>query len=365
LQQENYRKQKLVFSTIIIQSLSIQTKQMTTEIIPIFFAANPGYYQHLCVALVSLLENNKNHQFSIYVLTDDDQNAEKEKIIQLKNQYDHFDIQFKKISDSEVQCFHLSKYFPHISIQTYYRILIPKIFPELNKAIYLDSDLIVEGDIQELWQININNYYLAGVNQFNDEGTMLFKKSIGLNDEDIYINCGVLLMNLKLMRQDQIVEKLIENAIKLGSKVLVVDQDVINYTLHEKILNINPRFNWTQEYSIKYRKYSATAIISHFTTLHKPWSVNRICYHAAKEHYFYYLEKTPYRNFIKRYRRERPYKCIIPYLIEIIKFILPKRILNHIKYVRDKYRYGESIHSFYQHDVPNGTGKNDNELKNI
>jgi lipopolysaccharide biosynthesis glycosyltransferase len=292
---------------------------------------------------VSLLENNPNYQFAIYVLTDDDQDEEKEKIIQLKNQYNHFDIQFRKILDSEVQCFHLSKYCPHISIQTYYRILIPEIFPELNKAIYLDSDLIIESDIGELWQININDYYLAGVDTSCFELTSVYKNRIGLNKNALYVNGGVLLMNLSAMRRDNIVKLMIENAGKLGDKVTWVDQDVINFSLQNKIKTLDVRFNWNHEFHEKYPQQTSKAVISHFSGIAKPWSVNRICYHAAKEHYFYYLKKTPYHDFIKRYRRERLYKCIIPYLIEIIKFILPKRILNLIRYMRNKYCYGESI----------------------
>jgi lipopolysaccharide biosynthesis glycosyltransferase len=316
---------------------------MNTEIINVFFAANPSYYQHLCVALVSLLENNPNSQFSIYVLTDNDQDEEKEKIIQLKNQYNHFDIQFRKISDSEVQCLPLSKNCPRFSIQVNYRILIPEIFPEINKAIYLDSDLIVEGDILELWRININNYYLAGIDTSCFEHTLFFKNRIGLNKDDLYINSGVLLMNLESMRKDNIVDLMIKNAGKLGDKILFPDQDIINFSLQRKIKTLDTRFNWNHEFHEKYPQQTSKAVISHFSGSAKPWSVNRICYHTAKERYFYYLKKTNYRNFIKRYRRERSYKCIIPYLIEIIKFILPKRILNHIRFMRDKYRYGESI----------------------
>jgi lipopolysaccharide biosynthesis glycosyltransferase len=312
---------------------------MRTEIIPIFFAANPDYYQHLCVALVSLLENNKNNRFSIYVLTNSDQN--KEKIIQLKNQYDHFDVQFRTISDSDVQSFHLSKHCPHISIQTYYRILIPKIFPELDKAIYLDSDLIVEGDILELWKIDIDNYYLAGVDTSCFEHTLIYKNKINLTKDDIYINGGVLIMNLEAMRRDNIVELMIENSAKLGNKVTWVDQDVINFSLQKRIKTLDARFNWNHEFHEKYPQQTTKAIISHFSGAAKPWSTNRICYHAAQGRYFHYLRKTPYSNFIKHYRRSRLYKSIIPYVIEIIKFILPKRIVNSIRSMRDKYRYGE------------------------
>jgi lipopolysaccharide biosynthesis glycosyltransferase len=150
-------------------------------------------------------------------------------------------------------------------------------------------------------------------------------------------------MNLNAMRRDNIVKLMIENAGKLGDKFIYQDQDLINFSLRRRIKTLDARFNWNHEFHEKYPQQTCKAVISHFSGPAKPWSVNRICYHSAKDHYFYYLEKTPYRNFIKRYRRERPYKCIIPYLIEIIKFILPKRILNLIRHVRDKYRYGESI----------------------
>jgi lipopolysaccharide biosynthesis glycosyltransferase len=302
--------------------------------IPIFFAANVGYYQHLCVTLCSLLENNKSREFDIYVLTDDAESKENEKIIKLKNAYKNFNIYFKQIDDSILVDFPLPTNIDYISQQMYYRYLIPDLFPELDKGIYLDCDTICHGNINEMWETNINEYYIAGV---EDKYVIVinYKPIIGFTMNDYYINSGVLLMNLSKMKADNIGELLFENTKRLKLLTRFPDQDVINYTLKGKIKELDSRFNWATNNSVESKQNSLShqpAVISHFTGRAKPWAPQYKCSHESANHYFYYLSKTPYRNFIYRYRIEHFFRYSIKAFIKtIVKKLLPA---NFIKFVR-------------------------------
>jgi lipopolysaccharide biosynthesis glycosyltransferase len=273
-------------------------------------------------------------EFDIYVLTDDAKSKENKKIIMLKSTYKNFSIYFIQIDDSNLGNFSIPSIADYISVQTYYRCFIPTLFPKLDKVIYLDCDMLVEGNIIELWKTDLENYYVAGaeccyVKQIG------FKKQLGFSDDILYINAGVLLMNLDAMRTDNIVLKFIESAKILGNNVPHVDQDVINYTLKGKIKELDSRFNWATSNSVESKQNSLShqpAVISHFTGRAKPWAPQYKCSHESANHYFYYLSKTPYRNFIYRYRIEHFFRYSIKAFIRtIIKKLLPE---NFIKVVR-------------------------------
>jgi lipopolysaccharide biosynthesis glycosyltransferase len=283
-----------------------------TDRIQVCFAANIGYYQHLCVAIVSLLENNRSRDFDIHVLTDDENSPEREKILQLKELYDNFEISFTEVEKKHIELFYAMKK-SYITVQAYYRCLIPILFPALTKAIYLDSDILVEGDISELWETDIDGYYLAGVEDLGLKDTDR-KKQLGISEDNVYINSGVLLMNLTAWRKDNIVERIIETSQKLGSKALFPDQCAINYTLSGKIKEVGSHFNWTTYDSKNVKRNSLShrpIIVSHFTSFRKPWNPLHRCHHESASHYFHYLRKTPYRNFIYRYWVMRSFKLVL------------------------------------------------------
>jgi lipopolysaccharide biosynthesis glycosyltransferase len=304
---------------------------MLTERIPIFFAANVGFYQHLCVTLCSLLENNKNLEFDIYVLTDDAKSKENKKILKMKQQYKNVDIIFQKISEPELLEFVVT--MEGYTLHTYYRYFIPRLFQNMEKALYLDCDTLVEGKIDELWETNLYGYYVAGVKDLYIE-QINHKSVIGFTQCDLYVNAGMLLMNLQMMREDNISDLLNKNT-KILEGSGQQDQDVINYTLKGKIKELGSRFNWATSNSVESKQNSLShkpIIISHFTGRAKPWNPQYKCSHESANRYFYYLSKTPYRNFIYRYRIEHFFRYSIKAFVKtIVKKLLPK---NFVKFVR-------------------------------
>jgi len=275
------------------------------HVIPIFFAAGTTYYQHLCVTIVSILENNRHLSFVFHILTDKIDQTAIDKIATLKNKYKNFEIRVTKMEDTLFDRFVLSN--NHISRQTYYRYMIPVLFPEYEKVLYLDCDLVVKGNLKELWDIDISDSYAAGARDTcidpSDHKTWL-----GLAKNETYINAGVLLLNTKKMREDGMVEKLFENT-KIHVRVIRhQDQDVINLTLKKKVKVIDQKFNFL---SIQKRKklddpsILDRSIIVHYVGERKPWNYVQGCNLYLKRLYFKYLELTPYHDYrqVHQYRR--------------------------------------------------------------
>lgn len=118
-------------------------------------------------------------------------------------------------------------YYSHT---TYYRLFIPDMYPQYDKAIYIDSDTITIGDISKLYEQNIDGYYVAGVRDqvvIQDETFGEYvEKVLGL-DRHAYFNAGMLLMNCKVFREENLLQKFIQ-LLNTYTFVVAQDQDYLN-----------------------------------------------------------------------------------------------------------------------------------------
>ena len=179
------------------------------------------------------------------------------------------------------------------SMGKFYRLLIPNVLPDdIIKIIYLDSDIIVNLDINELWQIPISDKPLAAVHEKDNgiipETSFGFCKKGFVNPEN-YFNSGVLIMNLQQIRQNDIEN--IWEGIHLRAKTPEsghFDQEVLNYCFSEKCLKLPLKFNTFVETLRKHMDLQ---------------TCNRICHYAAhclnsnmtdifNNLWFSYFEKT-------------------------------------------------------------------------
>ena len=165
----------------------------------------------------------------------------------------------------EIECINISDqpYFksdgPNFNSSWTYMVLIraalSKIFPNLDTILSLDTDTIINENISDLWETPLNNYYLAAVREP--------EKSI--NDK-IYINMGVVLFNLKKIREDKIDDKIIYALNTISYEYN--EQDCINELCAGKILELSSDYN-VNNYSMpaNHRK------ISHFAAIKKYWEL--------------------------------------------------------------------------------------------
>lgn len=165
----------------------------------IFFALNDSYTSHYCVTMVSVLTNTPNRHCHFYLLTDYISEKNKRRFSQVEEQYANCSIHYQLITEKIFDSFHRNIDYL-VSPVSYYRYIIPELYPQLDKALYLDGDLVVNGSLEKLWDTDITDYLCAGVHDLWIEN-INYKPQIGFSSDELYINAGVLLLNIPKMRE--------------------------------------------------------------------------------------------------------------------------------------------------------------------
>lgn len=275
----------------------------------IAYSSDDNYAQHLGVSMLSLFENNKKFKsITVYIIENNISNINKSKLIDIAKQYNR-KIVFIDFKNYEKELnLNMESY---ISISSYARLFLSEIIND-DKVIYLDCDSIVNNSLEELWNLDISEYYVAGVEDTVGEHT---KKKIGLNIDDKYINAGMLLINLKKWREENIKAKFIDFINYYNGNVFHHDQGTINGVMRGKILILHPKYNlmtifitMSIDEIMKYyklNKYYSEDIINeakidsvfiHYTPafVNRPWVKGSK--HPFKRLYEEYLEKSPWKG---------------------------------------------------------------------
>ena len=282
-------------------------------IIPIVLSADNSYAPFMYITMISILEHGyKNTYYIFYLLVPSNFSKNYENmILELNNKY-KCNIHFVYIQNVFEK---IKMKIPHISFTTFYRLLIGNLLPkEIDKCIYLDVDIIVNNDLSILFNINLKKNYIAGV----ISPTYYFREEINCKRLNVtsmkkYINAGVLLINLKQIRVDNMTHKFIELAKKNFTSQ---DQDVLNVACYGKILTIPPKFNamtkrlkdnnphlrdlFKEKDIIEANK---SPVIVHYSDKKKPW--NSIGVYMEK-YWWNIAKKTSFINNI--FNREILYK---------------------------------------------------------
>ena len=263
--------------------------------IPIFFTTDDGYVPFLDVAVSSLIRNaSKEYTYRIIILN----TGIKQENIDLvkRNEREGFTVDFVDISEQVKDIQSRFKNVYHFSVVTYYRLFIASMFPQYQKIIYLDCDLVVLGDISKLYHTDLNgNIFAAGPEMFV-QSTPEFRRyaevAVGV-DPDGYINAGVLVVDLEQFRKHKIEEKFIELITRYDFDLLDPDQAYLNYLCDGKILTLPS--GWNKEPLPLPCEGDLNLI--HYALYKKPWQYDDVLY---GEHFWEYAEKSPYHGEILR-----------------------------------------------------------------
>lgn len=153
-------------------------------------------------------------------------------------------VEFHKIDENDFSV--VKNQMSRFTIGAMFRCSLPELLPDLNRIIYLDADLFVNRDIKELWDVDVREYYLAGV---ADEGVAVHYHPRILNKypeikKESYFNLGVLYMNLKKLREFGNLKKLVVDFLIENPEADLPDQDALNVLFHNKVLYLDG--NWNQ-----------------------------------------------------------------------------------------------------------------------
>lgn len=255
----------------------------------ICYSINENFARHVAVSITSLLENNVHSKIIVHILYSDLSDKTILRLSVFEKRYPNAKIVFHKIESARFKDFQIN--IPHITKETYFRYLISDIITDTNKVLYLDGDTVVNGEISELFNIDLTGFYCAGVRDIYIE-QIGYKKEIGLTESELYINAGVILFNLEEIRKSSIVEKLFKLSAENDFKFQ--DQDVINVAFKGKIKELDCIYNFKRAHQKAFPKKVKLVKIIHYVGPNKPWkkfSLNRL-----KHLYFKYKKISPFRN---------------------------------------------------------------------
>lgn len=269
-------------------------------IIPIFFAVDNNYAPFLAVSLQSMLDHASTDFFyEVYILTDDMKEGYQERLNTFNSercQLHYVDVNERIQSIGEK--LHTRDYY---SGAIYYRLFIADLFQEYDKALYLDADIVVLGDIAQLYQTNIEGNYLGAISDdvvaSCDEFREYVKDGVG-SPVPYYFNSGILVMNLKKMRD----ENLFAQFKSLFTKVKFViapDQDYLNVLCRNQVVYINTNWNKTPQFSSKEEEKQIQLI--HYKLTQKPWHYPDMSF---GEYFWRYAKQTAFYDLLLKMKNE-------------------------------------------------------------
>ena len=280
-----------------------------TEVIPIFFAVDDVYIPFLAVALQSLIDNasDKNY-YSIKILYTNISEENQAKIN--KYQRENVDIEFvdlnyyiNKVKDK----LYTRDYY---SATTYFRLFIPDLYPQYDKVLYLDSDIVVLSDIADLYNIDMENNLVAAAPDDVIQTIKVFQEYaelvVGVTDYKRYFNAGILLMNLDELRKFKFQDKFLYLLSKVKFSV-AQDQDYLNRLCKGRVKLLENTWDRMPIGGDVVKREDLHLI--HYNLAFKPWHFEDILY---KEYFWKYAQQTEFFDTIQRikenYSEEEKFK---------------------------------------------------------
>lgn len=266
--------------------------------IPVFFACDDNYIPFLATAICSLAENStKENDYKIYVLTDG-VNAESErKILNMKR--DNISVEFVDVTEKIEPIKENLNLRDYYTPTIYYRLFIPELFPEYDRAIYLDSDMVILDDIAKLYVKELGDDLLAGVPDAIIASRKTFidysEMACGIR-YDRYFNSGMLLMNLAEMRKLDLENMFIGMLNRYHFNTICPDQDYLNVICKDRVVYLDKGWN---KMSID-DNYDGVPHIVHYNMFNKPWQYDNVPY---GKYFWKYAEMTEFYDAILSIRR--------------------------------------------------------------
>ena len=267
------------------------------NVIPIFFAIDDGYIPFLAVAIKSLIENaSKEYEYIIKVLHTNvkENNVRKIKKFETENvniEFVNLSYYIKKVQDK----LYTRDYYTNT---TYFRMFLPELYPQYDKVLYLDSDIVVLGDISQLYNTEIGTNLVAAapddIIQYNKVFQEYAEKVVGVVKYQNYFNAGILLMNLDQLRKFNFQDKFLY---LLGTVKFSVaqDQDYLNRLCKGRVTLINSQWDVMPVVNRKINKEDIKII--HYNFAYKPWRFEDVQY---KEYFWEYARKTEFLDEIQK-----------------------------------------------------------------
>lgn len=260
-------------------------------------AATDNHYSVLLAALIKSVEqNHKTSEHICFTIIDDGvSNTNKNKITSSVNS-DTISVKWVKSKDAVPEGIKLPLDKTSFPLTAYLRIFAPYVIPEESeRAIYLDVDTIVLGEISDLWKLDLKGNLFGAIQDVQETVSCSWAgipnyKELGIPPETKYFNSGVLLFDAPRWRRDQIAHKVMQVLHDNREYVNYADQYGLNAALYNQWLEIDPLWN-----NFAFKETEGAHLI-HFLDI-KPIFTTYQSSKKYQELFFHYLNQTPFKGF--------------------------------------------------------------------
>lgn len=295
------------------------------------------------VLIQSACTSNQNNEITFFAISESISNQNKTILNDIVARFQNKKIEFIEIDISSLNEFPIRKK-DHISIATYYRLLLPAILPQnINKILYFDCDMLIVDDLQSFYDTNIDSYSTAIVaDMFYNDQTITNRLLYNVSEH--YFNAGTLLINLDYWRKESIAQKLVAFLSEHKDLCIAHDQDAINAVLHGTIVTAPARYNIQLDFLKKnpsnmivteaavledMMQSGKNPCVIHFTGPSKPWNFQ--CFNPYKNLWDFFQTQTIWKDLPKTHEFSgwKLFKWKKNQLLERLN-LRPKRIDEYI-----------------------------------
>lgn len=269
-------------------------------------ACDNNYAQYAGVVIASALANSaSDDNLHFYILDGGIEDENKAKINELKSIKD-CQIDFVQI-DNEMFSDYLSvKTHSYISIPTFYRLKLPTLLKNVDRVIYFDCDMVINGSLAELFNTDLGCCPVAGVKDLN-------KRMLKVNPT--YVNAGMLVMDIKNMREQNVEAEFLSWTREHIDTIKMGDQEIINEVCKNQIKIVDDEWNVQSSNFTNRSSYTKNPKVIHYVARKKPWHWASFSYH--RDLYFKYLQLTPWalsEDELKHWTKDNQIASLIEYI---------------------------------------------------
>ena len=244
-------------------------------------------YVRYAINLIDSISQNNNEELNIFLIHDNHLSSDS---IRLLNKFME-DNNIGKLNTIyfDGDSINLPKYIDYISINTYYRLFAPYLLPkDIKRILYLDCDIICNGNISDLYNTDFDNKLIIGCENMLPSNLQIWKDKnrirLNLPEDYIYINAGVLLINLEKYRKSITKEEILSFINKNSERLIFQDQDVINKLFYKDIKHVDTKYNYQINTTPSNNPINNIKLV-HYSERMKPWNMN---YDDPEKAIFYY-----------------------------------------------------------------------------
>ena len=265
------------------------------KIVPIFYACDDAFVKFTIISIRSMLENASPDRFyRFHILITDV--SERSRRVAKELERENAEIIFEDVTSYLTA---IEKKLPlrdYYSKTTYYRLFIADMFPQYDKTIYIDSDTVVLGDISELYDTDLKDNYVGAVTERVMTNVDVYgryvEQVLGI-DRYAYFNAGLLLLNCKQFRKNDLLKKF-GDLLSVYNFVVTQDEDYLNLMCKDRVLHLDRK--WNTEILPQFEIDPAKVAIFHYIMVSKPWHYPDCRF---GEYFWKYAEKTEFYNELR------------------------------------------------------------------